>query len=336
MPRNGAGSYTLPLADVVANTTILASWANATLADVAAALSASIAKDGQTQPTANLPMNGFKHTGVAAGNANGQYYRYDEVQSVLVPAIQNHSYSWGGTAGGTVNALTITCSPAPTAYAAGQIFVFNSLGRNTSLTPTLNVNGLGAKAIYSNWQGGGTTVPFGVIPGAGTVVVIYDGTRFRLLNPASIPVGHLASFTATGASQSITNGTLTELTSGWSDETDAGSVFNAANGRFSPVTAGLYLVHFSVSLQSNLGNPTEMFYAAFYDRLDIGVTDPKFFGSMAYSNSASSAKIASVGSMILPLFAGTDYSIAVYHETGTSRSVIDPTRFSAQYIGPTS
>jgi hypothetical protein len=50
MPRNGSGLYELPdsVNPVVANTTITDNWANTTTADIATAISGSVAADGQT------------------------------------------------------------------------------------------------------------------------------------------------------------------------------------------------------------------------------------------------------------------------------------------------
>lgn len=79
MARNGSGTYSLPSGNpVVTGTVISSTWANTTLSDIATALTASIAKDGQTTPTANLPMGGYKLTGLAAGTATGDSVRYDE------------------------------------------------------------------------------------------------------------------------------------------------------------------------------------------------------------------------------------------------------------------
>ena len=55
MSRNGSGTYTLPAGNpVVTGTTISSTWANTTLSDIAAALSGSIAADGQTPITGAL------------------------------------------------------------------------------------------------------------------------------------------------------------------------------------------------------------------------------------------------------------------------------------------
>lgn len=70
MPRDGSGIYTLPAGNpVVSGTTIEASWANPTLEDIGDALTASVARNGTAPMTANLPMGGFKATGMANGSA---------------------------------------------------------------------------------------------------------------------------------------------------------------------------------------------------------------------------------------------------------------------------
>ena len=67
MPRNGSGTYNLPSGNpVVTQTLITSTWANVTMADLALAITQSLSRDGQTVPTANLPMGGFRHTGAGA------------------------------------------------------------------------------------------------------------------------------------------------------------------------------------------------------------------------------------------------------------------------------
>ena len=73
---------------------------NNNLSDIASALTASIAKDGQTTPTANLPMGSNKHTGVANASARDQYLAAGQAQDDAVV--------WCGTSAGTANAQTLT------------------------------------------------------------------------------------------------------------------------------------------------------------------------------------------------------------------------------------
>lgn len=83
MARNGAGTYVLPAGQpVVSGSTISSSTFNTLTTDLANALTSSLAVDGQTPPTANLPMAGFKHTNVALAVANTDYARFDQAKAV--------------------------------------------------------------------------------------------------------------------------------------------------------------------------------------------------------------------------------------------------------------
>jgi hypothetical protein len=96
MPRNGSGTYSLPAGNpVVTGTTISSTVQNNTTSDIATALTNSLAKDGQTTPTANLPMGGFKLTGLAAGSVAGDSLRYEQLIGVYLPLA-------GGTATGDI------------------------------------------------------------------------------------------------------------------------------------------------------------------------------------------------------------------------------------------
>ena len=67
MARNGSGTYNRAVAPYVAGTTITAATVNSEMDDIATALTGSMARDGQSPPTANIPMGGFRITGL--GNA---------------------------------------------------------------------------------------------------------------------------------------------------------------------------------------------------------------------------------------------------------------------------
>jgi hypothetical protein len=141
---------------------------------MAQALTASIARDGQTIPTANMPMGNFRHTGVADGTARTDYAALGQTQ--------NGAFLWGGTAGGTANALTVSLNPPLAAYAAGQVFRFISSAANTG-SVTLNVNSLGAVAV--NKGDGTVALVAGDLPASAIVTVVHDGTRFRVLDPTT-------------------------------------------------------------------------------------------------------------------------------------------------------
>lgn len=83
-----------------------------------------------------------------------------------------------GTVGGTADAITLTHSPAPAAYAAGQRFAFKATATNTGAV-TVNVDTLGAKAV----QYRGAALAAGDITNGNVVVIVYDGTQFQMVSP---------------------------------------------------------------------------------------------------------------------------------------------------------
>lgn len=168
MSRNGSGTYSLVSGNpVVTGTTISSTWANNTLNDIATALTQSLAYDGQTTPIANLPMGGFKLTGMANGSAL--------TDSATLGNIINLSGQYVATVGGTANAITLTPSPAITAYAGGQAFTFKAASNSTS-TVTIAISGLATKAV----QLSGVALAANEIRANAWYTVLYDGTQFQL------------------------------------------------------------------------------------------------------------------------------------------------------------
>lgn len=84
MPFNGSGTYTLPAGNpVTTGTTISSTTTNNTNSDIATALTNCLTRDGQSTPSANLPMNSKKLTGLAAGTTNGDSVRYEQITSFI-------------------------------------------------------------------------------------------------------------------------------------------------------------------------------------------------------------------------------------------------------------
>ena len=170
MSYNGSGTFQINTSGqpVVTGTTITSTAFNLLTADLGVGLTTALTKDGQTTPTATLPMGTYRHTGVGDATARTNYASAGQVS--------DSSLQWGGTGGGTVDIITISITPAITAYAAGQSFRFLSSGVNTT-NVTLNVNAVGAKAVT---KAGTTALVAGDIPSGAIVDVVYDGTRFQI------------------------------------------------------------------------------------------------------------------------------------------------------------
>lgn len=88
-------------------------------------------------------------------------------------------------AGGAADVLTAAYTPGIAALTNGMSLYVRAALANATTTPTLNVNGLGAKTIY---KGAGSALAAGDIAGAGHWIELqYDTTLngFVLLNPAT-------------------------------------------------------------------------------------------------------------------------------------------------------
>jgi len=170
---NGSGTFLINSTGqpVVANTVISATVFNALTADLASGLTNCITKDGQSTPTANIPMGNNKITGLANGTLASDAATLGQVQSTAAKLI---------TIAGA-DTITGTMSPTLTAYAAGQLFYFVAAGANTGAV-TLNVDGLGSRAVTRD---GSSALAAGDINSGEMVVVIYDGTRFQMINAAN-------------------------------------------------------------------------------------------------------------------------------------------------------
>jgi hypothetical protein len=89
MARNGSGAYSLPVNTWnPATNGVSASAADwqTLINDVASALTASLAADGQTPMTGNLAMGNNRLTGLGAGTATGQSVRWEQLFSQGVEA----------------------------------------------------------------------------------------------------------------------------------------------------------------------------------------------------------------------------------------------------------
>jgi len=142
--------------------------------DLATGINNCLTKDGQNTPNANLPMGAFKHTNVANGSARTDY--------AAVGQVQDGDFVWLGTTGGTATAQTATASPSIGAYKAGQKFRFLPVAASSGQSATqhtLNINGLGAKDITNS---DATNLTAGSFVSGAIVEVVYDGTRFKIVN----------------------------------------------------------------------------------------------------------------------------------------------------------
>ena len=171
MSYNGSGTFVINSAGTpyVSGTVISSTAANALNSDLATGLSTAITKDGQTTPTANIPLGGFKITNLGAGTVASDAARLSQVQNSTTTTL----ISITGT-----DTITGTVSPTLTAYATGQVFSFVVAATNTGAV-TLNVDSIGVKSVTRT---GAVALVAGDLVIGQIAIVEYDGTRFQLIN----------------------------------------------------------------------------------------------------------------------------------------------------------
>ena len=135
-------------------------------------------------------MSNFKITGLGAATAAADAVRFSQLQGSADKLL---------TVTGT-DTYVATASPALTAYAAGNLFSLVVPNTNTGAS-TINIDGLGAKAITRT---GTTALVAGDMIATEVVIVVYDGTRFQLINANSF-TNLLVSGTLTYGGVTLTN-----------------------------------------------------------------------------------------------------------------------------------
>jgi len=157
--------------------------------DIADGLENCVTRDGQNSPTANLPMNNFRHTGVSNGAARTDYLAVGQIQDAAVLNL--------GTTTGAANVYAGNLTPALPAYIDGAVYTFKAHQANTG-SATLNINGLGALLISLN---NGASLYTGAILINITYFVLKTASGFILLNPNE---GQQTWTPTTGATGSMT------------------------------------------------------------------------------------------------------------------------------------
>lgn len=160
MPRDGSGNFARSVTPPVNGDVASATDFNSEMNDIATALSDSLNKSGTKAAAANLPMGGFKLTGLGAGSSNGDSVRYEQLTAVSAAAQPlDATLTALAALSHTSGTLYISMTAADTFALTSTILVGNGSTSAPSLGPAADANtGFyfdGADAI--NVTNGGTT-----------------------------------------------------------------------------------------------------------------------------------------------------------------------------------
>lgn len=89
--------------------------------------------------------------------------------------------NYTGVTTNSVDAFSVTVSPAITAYTTGAMYMVKFNAANTTTTPTVNMNGLGAKTMVKRAS---TAMAANDILANGFYLLMYNGTNMQVVNPA--------------------------------------------------------------------------------------------------------------------------------------------------------
>jgi hypothetical protein len=145
MSYNGSGTFQINSTGqpVVTGTTISSTAFNALTADLATGLSTALTKDGQTTPTANIPLGGYKITGLANATLSTDAMAYGQFTAFGTPG-----YTTTATAAGTT---TLTVSSTQQQF-------FTGVTTQTVVLPVTSTLVLGQSFRIVNMSSGVVTV----------------------------------------------------------------------------------------------------------------------------------------------------------------------------------
>jgi hypothetical protein len=147
MSFNGTGTFNINTTGqpVVGGTTISTTVFNALTADLANGLTNTITKDGQSTPTNNIKLGGFKLTGVGLATVTGDALSYGRNATVNDLTVLGAFSFTGGVSGIAINNSTIGATTPST-------------GAFTTLSASSTVSGAGFTAYLASPPAiGGTT-----------------------------------------------------------------------------------------------------------------------------------------------------------------------------------
>lgn len=145
MSYNGSGTFNIDSAGqpVVTGTTISSTAFNSLTADLGTGLTTALTKDGQTTPTANIPLGGYKITGLGNATLSTDAMAYGQFTAFGVPG-----YTTTATAAGTTT-LTV---------ASTQQQFFTGTTTQTVVLPVASTLVLGQSFRIVNMSTGVVTV----------------------------------------------------------------------------------------------------------------------------------------------------------------------------------
>jgi hypothetical protein len=259
MSRNGSGTYTLPAGNpVVTGTVISTTWANNTMNDLAAAITDSVAADGQTPMTGPLNLNSNKVTNLANATLTTDAVNYGQFSTPTFSGAVVCSSTLTVT-GATVLNSTLAVGGNTTVTGSGSFTGDGSFGGN------LAVNGTGQVKLPN-----GTTAQRSATPTVGSVRF---NTTLQTFEGYSTYSGQtISSITRVTTTATLTTAANHNLTTG-TFVTVSGATPSAYNGTFSiTVTSPTVFTYTMLSTPSGSASPVGSYKVGYWGQIGGGAT----------------------------------------------------------------
>ena len=178
MPFDGGGTFNRVhnfSADASAGIQAQATRFDAELDGMATGLENCQTLTGETTPTANSPMGGFKHTGVAAATSTDNYLRADQSSNQVGIYVRD-------TNTGVTGVMSASAAVFPTAFTDGQRVTVKVSADGSAVAPrAIVINGLSANIIDNR----GSALPASKMEKDGIFELVYDvsASAFRSITP---------------------------------------------------------------------------------------------------------------------------------------------------------
>jgi hypothetical protein len=247
MSRNGSGVYTLPAGNpVVSQTVIASSWANNTMNDLAAAMTDSVAADGQTPMTGTLNLNSNKIVNLATGTVGNDGINFT----------QFNTPTFGGA---------VVCSSTLTVTGATVLNSTLAVTGDTTMVGNLAVNSTGQIKVPN-----GTTAQRSATPAIGSVR--YNTTLQTFEGYSTYSGQTISSITRVTTTATLTTATNHNLTTG-AFVTVSGATPAEYNGTFSiTVTTPTAFTYTMLATPSGSASPVGSYRVGVWGQIGGGAT----------------------------------------------------------------
>ena len=172
MSYNGSGTFNINSSGqpVVTGTTISSTAFNALTADLGTGLSTALTKDGQTTPTANIPLGGYKITGLANATLSTDAMAYGQFTAFGTPG-----YTTTATAAGTTT-LTVSSTQQQFFTGATTQTVVLPVTSTLVLGQTFRIVNMSTGVVTANSSGGNAVVAIVALAEVTVTCILVSGT----------------------------------------------------------------------------------------------------------------------------------------------------------------